>query len=149
MENRNGLIVASALTQASTNAERIAASDMMKAVKRLFGRRGRRLTIGADKAYHERDFVESMKQMKIEPHLGAYAAKRADWVGDAVRQTTRYVESQRRRKWIERCFAWIKGPAGGGKTRFRGAGRVGWSFTFAAGVLNLLRLSRLAPLDSA
>lgn len=145
MENRSGLIVASAATQASATAERDAAKDLMKTVKKLFGWDRQPVTVGADKAYHERDFVEALQQMNIEPHLGAYACSRADLVGETIRKTEPYHESMRKRKWIERCFAWIKGPGGGRKTRFRGLRRVDWSFTFSAGAYNLLRLSRLAP----
>ena len=60
-----------------------------------------------------------------------------------MRHTQAYGTSILRRKWIERCFAWIKGPAGMRKTRFRGLARVHWSFTFAAGAYNLLRMTRL------
>jgi transposase len=145
MENRSGLIVAGMATQAATTAERDAATCMMKSVKKLLGRVRCCASVGADKAYHEKDFVEAMQDLKVQPHLGAYACQRADLVGDTIRNTDAYRDSMRKRKWIERCFAWIKGPGGGRRTRFRGLRRVNWSFTFAAGVYNLLRLSRLVP----
>jgi hypothetical protein len=145
MEHGSGLIVASMATQSSTTAERDAAKTLLKRVKTLLGRIRRPATVSADKAYHERDFVDAMRQMDIEPHLGAYNRDRVDMVGEGIRETESYRISMRKRKWIERCFAWIKGPAGGRKTRFRGLRRVDWSFTFAAGAYNLLRLSRLAP----
>jgi hypothetical protein len=113
-------------------------------VKKLLGRAGQVVTVGADKAYHQRDFVEPMGKMNIQPHLGVYAG-RPDLVGETVRQTESYADSVRKRKWIERCFAWIKGPGGGRKTRFRGARRVEWGSTLAAAAYNLVRLSRLAP----
>ncbi len=144
MENRSGLIVASTVTESSTLAEREAATTLLQRVKKLFGRAGQVVTVGADKAYHQKDFVEAMEKMSIQPHLGAYAC-RPDLVGETVRRTESYRDSVRKRKWIERCFAWIKGPAGGRKTRFRGARRTEWSFTFAAAAYNLVRLSRLAP----
>jgi hypothetical protein len=144
MENRSGLIVASMVTESSAVAERNAATTLLQRVKKLFRRAGQTLTVGADKAYHQRYFVEAMEKIRIETHLGAYAG-RPDLVGQAVRQTEPYRDSVRKRKWIERCFAWIKGPGGGHKTRFRGTRRVEWNFTFAAAVYNLVRLSRLAP----
>lgn len=144
MENRSGLIVGATLTQASTTAEREAGKKLMRSVGKLLRFGPGRVSVGADKAYHHRDFVEAMQRAHIEPHLGVYAG-RTDFVGPAVRRTRRYRDSQRKRKWIERCFAWLKGPAGGAKTRFRGTARVAWSFIFAAGAYNLLRLSRLAP----
>ncbi len=141
-ENAHGLIVASAATHASATGERDAAKTMLQKVKHLWGNARRRITVGADKAYHQQDFVEALEQLRMEPHIGAYRT-RTDLIGEAVRRTRRYRTSMARRKWIERCFAWIKGPAGLRQTRFRGLARVGWNFTFAAGAYNLLRITRL------
>ena len=69
--------------------------------------------------------------------------------GDALRSTagpTRhggYAVSQRIRKRIEEAFGWIKTVALLEKTRFRGIGRVGFAFTFAAVAYNLVRLPKL------
>jgi transposase len=70
MENRSGLIVASTATQASTTAERDAAKTLLKQLKTLLGQARQRLTVVADKAYHEKDFVEAMQRMNIEPQTG-------------------------------------------------------------------------------
>jgi len=144
-ENRSGLIVASTVTTASKTAERTAATQLMQRVQRLIGKPGSpaRMSVGADKAYHEQDFVDSMRALQIEPHIGAYRRHRVDMVGAAVRDTPEYRDSQRKRKWIERCFSWLKAPGRERRTRFRGLARVDWSFTFAAGVYNLLRLTKL------
>jgi transposase len=147
MENRHGLIVGATATRASTTAEREAAQRLLRAVRKRRGKPGR-MTVGADKAYHHRDFVAALKKLKIEAHLGAYAG-REDLIGSWLRRTQRYAQSLRKRKWIERCFAWIKGPGGGRKTRFRGLARVDWSFTFAAAAYNLLRITKLRPLAAA
>lgn len=146
-ENRNGLIVASAVALASKTAERATAMRLMQGVRQLFSRPGRKpaMTVGADKAYHEQDFVDSMKSLHVEPHIGAYRRNRIDMVGPALRLTPTYQDSQRKRKWIERCFSWLKAPGRQRRTRFRGLLRVDWSFTFAAGVYNLLRIGKLAP----
>jgi len=40
-------------------------------------------------------------------------------------------------------FGWIKIVARQDKTRFRGVGRVGFAFTFAAAAYNLVRLPKL------
>jgi hypothetical protein len=47
------------------------------------------------------------------------------------------------RKRIEEAFGWIKTVARQEKTKFRGRGRVGWAFTFAAAAYNLVRLPKL------
>lgn len=149
IENRHGLIVAGTVTQASTHAERRAATDLLGGVKQMQQRQGwkiGRMTVAADRAYHEQDFVENMRELGIEPHLPAWKNRpRPDWIGEALRRTKRYRFSLARRGWIERCFAWIKGPAGQGRTRFRGVSKTEWSFQFAAGAFNLLRMLKLAP----
>lgn len=149
MEHRNGLIVASTLTKCSTHAERQAAAGLLAKIqqwrKQLDGI-GRRVSVAADTAYHEQDFVEAVKRLGFEAHLPAWPRrKRPDLIGEALRRTARYRQSRRKRKWIERCFACLKGPAGQRQTRFRGTDRVAWNFDFAAGVYNLLRMSRLEP----
>jgi transposase len=144
-ENRSGLIVASEVNLASKTSERESALKLLKRVRAVLRKpgRGKTGTVGADKAYHERDFVEGVRGMKMEPHIGAYRCERADLVGEEVRQTVAYQDSIRKRKWIERCFSWLKDAGRQRRTRFRGLRRVDWSFTFAAGVYNLLRMTKL------
>lgn len=149
MEHRHGLIVASTLTKCSTHAERQAAAGLLDRIqewrKQVGSTQGRGL-VSADTAYHEQDFVEAAKRLGFEAHLPAWTRrKRPDLIGAALRRTARYGQSRRKRKWIERCFAWLKGPAGQRQTRFRGTDRVAWNFDFAAGVYNLLRMIKLAP----
>jgi transposase len=147
MENGHGLIVASTLTKAATNAERQAATGLLGKIRELgreLGWSTRRLSVAADTAYHEQDFVAAVQQLGFEPHLPAWPRrKRPDLIGEPLRATARYQTSRRKRKWIERCFAWLKGPATQRQTRFRGTDRVAWNFDFAAGVYNLLRITKL------
>jgi transposase len=149
MEHRHGLIMAGAVTQASTRAERQAATDLLEQVQQWRQRLGfhkRRMTVAADCAYHESDFVQDMQRLKIEAHLPAWKNRpRPDWIGEELRNTQRYRVSYARRSWIERCFAWIKGPGGQARARFRGLRKIHWSFQFTAGVFNLMRMIKLAP----
>ena len=144
MENANALIVDAALTRASGTAEREAALAML-------GRRsqGRRITLGADKAYDVAAFVDALRDRSVTPHiavdgrlskLGKRRSTRID------RRTTRhpgYAASQRLRKRIEEGFGWIKTTGGLAKTRHRGLDRVGWMFTLTAAAYNLVRLPKL------
>jgi len=149
MEHRNGLIMAAAVTQASTHAERQAASKLLEQVqqwRQRFSSPRRRMTVAADCAYHESDFVQDLERLKIEAHLPAWKNRpRPDWIGEQLRKTRRYQISYGRRSWIERCFAWIKGPGGQARARFRGVRKIDWSFQFTAGVFNLMRMIKLAP----
>lgn len=144
MENRNGLAVDGGITQASGTAEREAALAM------LDGRTGRRrITLGADKAYDVRAFVEDLRARAVTPHIaidghlsktGKPRATRID------RRTTRhpgYAVSQRCRKRIEEVFGWIKGSAGLAKVKLRGRAKVDAVFTLALAAYNLVRLPKL------
>ena len=66
VENRNGLIVAAMTTQADGRAERDAALLMLHELTR--GRSGR-ITAGADKAYDTRDFVSTVRELGVTPHV--------------------------------------------------------------------------------
>jgi transposase len=71
MENRHGLIVDAMLTQADGTAEREAALVMLYRKWRNRRQRGRRgpMSVGADKAYDTRDFVATVREMDIRPHV--------------------------------------------------------------------------------
>jgi len=63
MENRNGLVVASEVTQASGTAERDSALQMARSLKGAHQK-----TLGADKGYDTRDFVAHLRISGITPH---------------------------------------------------------------------------------
>ena len=87
MENRNGLIVDAMVTQADGTAERDAGLIMAYRRWRKNWRRGPRapISVGADKAYDTRDFVKTLREMGIRPHV-AQNLKRSG--GSAVDQRT-------------------------------------------------------------
>jgi transposase len=64
MENRNGLIVGGVATRATGDAEPLAAIELVKAVAG-----GRRVTLGADKAYDTANFVMECREEKVTPHV--------------------------------------------------------------------------------
>jgi hypothetical protein len=66
VENRNGLIAAAMVTHANGYAERDAAL-LMLAVKQQG--RTRRSTVGADKAYDSKDFVATVRELNVTPHV--------------------------------------------------------------------------------
>jgi transposase len=150
MENRNGLIVRTTLTQASGTAERDAALGMID--KHRPGRR--RVTLGGDKGFDVAAFVEALRGRKITPHIAidAHLTKTGKRRKTAIDpRTTRhagYAVSQVIRKRIEEGFGWIKTVAVLRKTRHRGIARVGWMFTLAATAYNLIRLPKLLAAPS-
>jgi transposase len=136
MENRNGLVVDVAVTQATGTAERQAALDLLERVPG-----SRRVTIGGDKNYDTADFVTRCRRMNVTPHVA-----RRQW-SIVDRRTTRhagYLVSQRVRKRVEEIFGWVKTVGGGRKLRYKGVARnqLWWELTAAA--YNLVRMARLA-----
>lgn len=138
-ENRNGLIVDTEVFQANGTAERDAALVMLEQVLGT-----QRVTVGGDKGYDTRGFVEECRNLKVTPHV-AQNVKRSG--GSAIDgRTTRhsgYEVSQRKRRRIEECFGWLKTIALMRKVRHRGLAKVGWVFTFAAAAYNLVRMRKL------
>ncbi|MBB4276677.1 hypothetical protein GGE12_004474 [Rhizobium mongolense] len=138
MENRHGLLVDACLTEASGYAERVAALHMMK----QFCDRPQAVTLGADKAYDTKDFVQDLQSMKVTPHVAQNVNGRRSAIDGRTTRHCGYGVSLRSRKRIEEAFGWIKTVAGQDKTKFRGRDRVGWAF-FAAAAYNLVRLPKL------
>lgn len=139
MENRSGLLVDACLTRAGGHAERMAALAM---IEPLADRPGA-LTLGADKGYDAEDFINELRSMRVTPHVAQNISGRRSAIDGRTTRHRGYAVSQRIRKRIEEAFGWIKTVAGQERTSFRGIGRVGWAFTFAAVAYNLVRLPRL------
>ena len=76
-------------------------------------------------------------------HAPAYNVKRKNWVGAEIQASEEYQVSQRKRKYIERWFGWLKTIAGLRKTRHRGLVTVRWVFTFTVTAYNLVRMRNL------
>ena len=139
MENRHGLLVDACLTPADGHAERVAALAMIEPR----ADRPRAITLGADKAYDAEDFVNELRSMTVTPHVAQNTSGRSSAIDARTTRHGGYAVSQRVRKRIEEAFGWIKTVARQEKTKFRGRGRVGWAFTFAAAAYNLVRLPKL------
>lgn len=144
MENRHGLAVDGGVTQATGTAEREAALAMLD---RRSGRR--RITLGADKAYDVRQFIEDLRARRVTPHvaidghLSKTGKPRSTAVDGRTKRHSGYEISQRCRKRIEEVFGWIKGSAGLAQVKLRGRARVDAVFTLALAAYNLIRLPKL------
>ena len=138
MENRHGLIVDVRTTHATGRAEREAAEAMIEAAAR-----GRRVTLGADKAYDAAEHVARLRAMGVTPHVAQNTSGRRSSIDGRTTRHVGYGISQRLRKRIEEPFGWIKTAAGLRKTHHRGLARVGWVVTLTATACNLVRLPRL------
>ena len=137
MENRHGLAVGTCVTLATGAAEREAAEML---TRRL--RPG--ATLGADKGYDTRDFVAALRGRGITPHVAQHTTHRRSAIDGRTTRHPGYAVSQQKRKLVEEIFGWLKTIALLRKTRHRGVRRVGWMFTFAAAVYNLVRIRNLS-----
>src|SRR5438445_4520590 len=135
MENRNGIAVNGQVTPADGRAERQAAVAM---VEEIPGQQ--RVTLGADKGYDSKEFVQELRDHQVTPHL---ACKSTSIIDDRTTRHPGYAISQQKRKRVEEIFGWLKTVAGLRKTRHRGVARVGWMFTFALAAYNLVRMRNL------
>jgi len=104
MENRNGLIVKAAASQATGKAEREVAAELLS---QLPGKQ--RKTVGADKNYDTARFVGECREMNITPHVARNDKRRG---GSAIDSRTSskagYQASQKVRKRVEEPFGWGK-----------------------------------------
>src|SRR5450755_4758431 len=118
MENRNGLLVQTFLTEAHGRAERDAAMLMAEAIPA-----GKRVTMGGDKNYDTQEFVGELRGMNITPHVAQNNTNRRSAVDERTTRHAGYEVSQRKRKRVEQVF--------------------GWLFAFTGAAYNLCRLRNL------
>src|SRR5262249_13522106 len=95
-----------------------------------------------DKLYDTREFVETMRDFGVTPHV---AQKEASAIDGRTTRHAGYAISQRLRKRIEEIFGRMKTGGGLRKLRHRGGALVNWQFLLPAAVYNLLRLRNLQP----
>jgi transposase len=142
MENRNGLLVDLKVTQATGTAERDAAEEMIKRQRQ----KGVKVkSLGADKNYDTRGFVDFLRGRKIAPHVAANTKRKGGSAIDG--RTTRhqsYSISQRIRKKIEEIFGWMKTVGGFRKTRYRGTHRTQLAAWWVGAAYNLVRMAKMA-----
>ena len=106
----------------------------------------RRRTVGADKAYDVRDFIDVTRELGCTPHVAQNLNRRGGSAIDA-RTTTHvgYAISQKAVPRIEPAFGWLKTIAWLCKVKLRGLEKVDWLLVFASAAFNLIRLPKLLP----
>jgi transposase len=145
MENRSGLCVDLLITDA-TLAEHQAARQLLTRARR---RKIHPKTLGADKGYHVKDFVQHLREHKIKPHIARIDGRKTPGLDGRTSCTEGYKVSQRKRKRIEEIFGWLKTVGGMRKTRFIGEARTQIAAYLSAAAYNLLRIAKLQSAGSA
>jgi hypothetical protein len=145
MENCNGLAVAGTVSEANGSAERCASEAMLKDK----ARRGRRITIGEDKAYDTADHIAALRAMNVTPHVAQNDSltktcerrrMRSTGVPPAMPDT---VVSQTCRAMTECIFGCGKQHGTMRSAKHRGLARVGATFLLNLIAYNLVRLPKL------
>ena len=136
MENRNGLIVDSRLTQATGTAEREAALDMAENIPGT-----KKVTLAGDKGYDVKTFVQDLRKLKVTAHVAQ--KKKGSGIDRRTTRHSGYLISLRIRKRIEEIFGWMKTTGSLRKTRFQGIERVESTFTLSVAAYNLVRMRGL------
>ncbi|ENO89148.1 IS5 family transposase [Thauera linaloolentis] len=139
MENRSGLCIDLLITDA-TMAEHKAARQLLTRARR---RRIHPKTLGVDKGYHVKDFVQHLREHKIKPHIARIEGRKTPGLDGRTTCTEGYKVSQRKRKRVEEIFGWLKTVGGMRKTRFIGQARTQIAAYLSAAAYNLLRIAKL------
>jgi len=138
VENRYGLIVDTEVAIVTGDGETVAGLAMLE---RLPG--NHRVTVGADKGYDNRTFVEGARDLRATPHVAQNTTNRKSRIDARTTRHSGYTASLAKRPRVEAPFGWLKQYGLQRRTMFRGVRRVSWAFTFGAAAFNLLRMSNL------
>ena len=146
MENRNGLVIDFEVTAATGTAERETAVRQVDEAKQDGFRPA---TLGGDKNYDTKNFVENMRERDVTPHVAQNTSGRRSAIDGRTTRHAGYGISQRIRKRVEEIFGWMKTVGGFRRTRFLGLERTGLAGYLVAAAYNLVRITRLMRIAAA
>lgn len=132
-ESRHGLAARGRVAQATSHAELDAAIEMLAKMPISC-----RATMGGDKAYDVRGFVDMLRFIKVPPCI--VSTVRCGALGGRTTRHAGYAVNQRKRMLAEQIFGWMKTVGMMRKMRYRGTARFGWNFVFTLAAYNLIRL---------
>jgi len=142
MENRNGLCAQFSVHNPIAEPEPVMALRQLAEHSQLHAGVAPK-TIGADKNYHQKLFVQGCRQQEIIPHVACKDGIKVEGLDGRTTGQATYTVSQRIRKRVEEIIGWIKTVGGLRRSRYRGLERTqAWGY-FVAGTYNLLRLAKL------
>jgi transposase len=100
-------------------------------------------TVGADKGYHQKSFVEGCREREISPHVACKERVQVDGLDGRTTNSSGFKTSQRIRKRVEEIFGWMKSVGGLRRSRYVGIERTQAAAYFVGGSYNLLRMAKL------
>jgi transposase len=138
VENRHGILVELRVSSATGYAEREVALEMLDTADHAA-----RYTVGADRGYDTRDFVDDCREIGATPHVAQHQNGRRSAIDGRTTRHPGYSISQRIRKRIEQVFGWAKTVGGLRRTRYRGLRRTQFAAQIVGAAYNLLRIAHL------
>lgn len=142
MDNRHGLCMDLRIEDAVGKTEGEVAQELLRDHKQIHQATPK--TVGGDKGYHNKNFVQGCRHNGIKPHVSPMDNRKVEGLDGRTLQSKGYQTSTRIRKRIEEIFGWVKTVGGFRKTRFHGIERTQLSAYFVAGAYNLLRMANLS-----
>jgi transposase len=143
MENRNALLVGFQTSAASGTAERQAALRLLD--EQLKGTR--HITLGGDRGYDSRDFVQALRDRNVAPHI-AQSEHRTPATDARTTRHRGFAVSIGARRQIEKILGWVKGVGGLRRSRLRGLDPTDFLAKLAATAYNMLRIANLRRVAS-
>ena len=137
-DNRHALVIDADVTHASGTAEVDAALAM------LDRRPGTgRLTVGADKGYDQKRFVEGARAARVTPHVAQNTSGRRSAVDGRTTRHAGHAQSLNARHRVETPFGWGKFHRPLKQTMLRGLAKVGAQAKLVFASYNLVRIAAL------
>jgi transposase len=146
IDNRHGLVTNVMVTKADGYAEREAAKTMINDARQAAKNPEAQITLGADKGYDAKEFVDALQEMKVVPHVAQNTSGRKSAVPDAIAATPGYAISVQKRKLIEQGFGWAKVIGGMRQVMVRGIEKVDQIFALTMAAFNLTRMRSLGQI---
>ena len=139
-DNRHGLVVNAMVTTADGFAERQAAKAMINDAVQAADNPNAEITLGADKGYDAKEFIEALQEMNVIPHVAQNTSGRRSAVPDSIAASAGYAISVQKRKLIEQGFGWAKPVGHLRQVMVRGLKRVDQIFVLTMAAYNLTRM---------
>lgn len=137
IENRHGLCVLFEVKSALGSDAEVA----VKQIAELQQRGIRPRTVGADRGYCSRNFIEGLRGHGVVPHPAPMADRRL--LGVKVCSKAHQLSQKCRRK-IEEIFGWAKTTGCFRKSRYLGVQRTHAASQYVVAACNLIRMARLS-----
>ena len=138
VENRNGLIVGAEVVVGDGAAE---TEGALRLLERVPG--SHRVTVGADKLYDNKSFVEGARALKATPHVIQNTKGRRSRIDGRTTRHEGYAISVNMRPRIEGPFGWMKHYGLLRRPMFRGSRKMNWAMVWSAAAFNILRIAHL------